>query len=111
VKLIPYQRCKKRRYPRLSSPPRPNTNPRRSLSTSIKIQLMMVCGGESLGHNSSGCNYEEVYGMTKLPLYKSTSIIIQFFIMMVCGGELTRTLLPIGVSNFVSMRSTPISSP
>jgi hypothetical protein len=36
---------------------------------------------DSLGHNSSGCDYEEVYGMTTLHLYKSTSIIFQFFII------------------------------
>jgi hypothetical protein len=35
---------------------------------------------DSLGHNSRGCNYEGVYGMTTLHIYKSTSIIIQFFI-------------------------------
>jgi hypothetical protein len=35
---------------------------------------------DSLDHNSSGCTYEKVYGMTTLLLYKSTSIIIQFFI-------------------------------
>jgi hypothetical protein len=38
----------------------------------------------------------------------TTSILLQ--LMMVCGGEPTRTLLPIGVSSSVSMRSTPISS-